>query len=401
MVPYADRMNVAEEENRKLRSLTGSLMAKDMVSFAAGAPALEAYPLDALREISQDIFQPGAVGYETMKYGSTYGVLALREAVRDQLLAPRGLQLDVENIMITAGGIQPMNFMCQLFINPGDVILVESPSFMHASMIFKLFEAKLVPCRMDDNGLVTEDVESNIKKYNPKMIYTMPTFQNPTGVTLSLDRRKRLAELASQYDVLVLEDDPYREIRYSGGHLPPVKAFDETGHVVFVNSFSKIFSPGSRLGYIAASKEIMGKLDTVKLATDTCTSTISQVLCAEFFKRGYYSQHLENLCNLYRDRRDAMLEALDAYFPEGARHTVPDGGYYVWAELPEPLDAEALSGEVADSLGISYGFGSAFYSEGNPPGAGSRCMRLNFSGLPEEIISANIKKLGDFFKSKL
>lgn len=400
MVPYANRMNAAETENRKLRSLTDSLTAADMVSFAAGAPAQEAYPLDTLREISQEIFHPGPVGCEAMKYGSTLGFSSLRESVRDQLLAPRGLHTDLENIMITTGGIQPMNFMCQLFINPGDVILIESPSFVHVSMIFKLFEAKLVPCQMDADGLDMADVEAKIKEHHPKIIYTMPTFHNPTGVTLSLERRKKLAELASQYDVMVLEDDPYREIRYSGEHLPPIKAFDKTGHVVFANSFSKIFSPGSRLGYIAASKEIIGKLDTIKLATDTCTGTISQALCAEFFKKGYYPQHLEHLCNLYRSRRDAMLESLDAFFPEGTTHTLPDGGYYIWTELPEPLDATALSGQVAGCLNICYGLGSSFYSEGNPPGMGNRCMRLNFSGLNEATIRINIKKLGDFFKSK-
>lgn len=401
MTQFAERIDVMANEVVKLNSLAGSITAGDMVSLAVGAPAVEAYPIDTLREISQDVFQNSPRGVEALKYGSTYGFTRLREAVRDILLAPRGLKADVENIMITSGGIQPMSLMSQLFIDPGDTILVETPSFVHASMVFKMFEANLVPCAMDDNGLVTEDVEEKIKKYNPKMIYTIPTFQNPTGVTMSLERRKKLAQLASWYDVIVLEDDPYREIRYSGEHLPYIKSFDTTGNVVLANSFSKIFSPGSRLGYIVADPEILKHLADIKLAVDTCANTISQALVSEFFLRGCYPAHLKKLCDMYRSRRDVMLESLDRYFPEGTKHTRPDGGFYVWAQLPGSLDASALSEEIAKKLNICYGLGSAFYTEGNPEGAGRNCMRLNFSSLTEDVIRDSIKKLGDFFKSKL
>lgn len=390
-----------EEECRKCKSLTSSLTAQHIISFAAGAPAKEAYPFDLLREISQDVFQKSDEGYEAVKYGATIGTLGMREVVRDYLLEPRGLHVGLENIMITAGGIQPMNLLSQLYINPGDTILVEAPSFVHGTMIFKMFEANLVPCHMDKDGLVMEDVEAKIRQYHPKMIYTIPTFQNPTGVTLSLERRSQLAEMASKYDVIILEDDPYREIRYSGNHLPPIKSFDKTGNTIFANSFSKIFSPGSRLGYIVADEAIIKKLCDIKLGTDTCTNTISQALCAEFFKRGYYEKHLESLCSLYRSRRDTLLESLDKYFPAGTKHTEPDGGYYVWVELPEGLSAVDLAGEVASKLNICYGIGAAFYSEGNEAGAGSRCMRMNFSGLTEDVIRENVEKLGVFFLSKM
>lgn len=294
-----------------------------------------------------------------------------------------------------------MNLISQLYINPGDVILVESPSFVHATMIFKLFQAKLVPCEMDDDGLIMEDVERKIRQYHPKMIYTVPTFQNPTGVTLSLPRRKALAQLGGQYGVIILEDDPYRKIRYSGEDLPYIKSFDETGHTILANSFSKIFSPGSRLGYIVAEEPVIQKLCDIKLGTDTCSSTLSQVICAEFFRRGFYPDHLKNLCCLYRSRRDAMLDSLDRYFPEGTKHTWPDGGYYVWTELPKGLSAVELAAEAASKLNICYGIGPAFYTEGNPEGAGSRCMRMNFSGLTEETICENVERLGRFFQSKL
>ena len=400
MTKYAKRVYVMEEEAKKLDSLTGNLTSNDIISFAAGAPAKEAYPFDALREISQDVFQKSAKGYESVKYGSAVGFPSLREMVCEELLTPRGLHTKAENVMITSGGIQPMNLLCQLLIDPGDVILVETPTFVHTTMIFKMFQAKVVPCVMDDDGMVLEDVEEKIKKYRPKMVYTIPTFQNPTGITMSLERRRRLAELGSKYDVVILEDDPYREIRYSGEHLLPIKAFDTTGHTVFANSFSKIFSPGSRLGYLVASDEMSRRLSDIKLGTDTCTNTIAQAICTEFFKKGYYPDHLKRICDIYRGRRDVMLESIDAYFPERTKHTCPDGGYYVWVELPKSIDATELASRIAKELNICYGIGSAFYSEGAPEGAGRNCMRMNFSGLEQEVIRENVKKLGEFLQEE-
>jgi len=401
MPKFAKRIEIMNGEVDKLMVLINSLVNGNVISFGGGAPALEAYPMEQLNEIAQAVFQRTPAGYGAFKYGSAMGNDDLRKAVRDVLLAPRGLKTELGNIMITAGGIQPMTFMSQLYLDPGDVVLVESPSFVQTSMIFKMFEAKIVPCAMADDGLVMEDVEEKIKKYNPKFIYTVPTFQNPTGITMSLEKRKRLAELASQYDVIVLEDDPYREIRYSGEELPYIKSFDTTGNVVLANSFSKIFAPGARMGYLVADEKIIQKFFNLKLGNDTCTNGVAQALCAEFFARGLYPQHLENLCNIYRSRRDAMIKAMDESFPEGTKHTYPDGGYYVWVELPEGLDATALKGEIAEKTSIVYGDGSIFFSEGNEPGAGARCMRMNFTGLPEDVIDVNIRKLGAFFCEKL
>lgn len=400
MVKFADRIEAMDGEVVKLKVLTDSLVNADIVSFAGGAPAIEAYPFDKLREISQDIFTLSPLGIGAVKYGSTLGNDELRRQVRDKLLAPRGLEADVNNIMITAGGIQPMKFVAELFLNPGDNILVETPSFVHTSMIFKMFQANLIPCAMDGDGMVTEDVEEKIKHYNPKFIYTVPTFQNPTGVTMSLERRKKMAELAAKYDVIVLEDDPYREIRYSGETLPYIKSFDESGNVILANSFSKIFSPGARLGYMVANDAIIDKLKNLKLGADTCTNGIAQALCAEFFRRDLYDEHLKMLCDMYRGRRDAMLKAMDESFPKGTKHTYPDGGYYVWVELPENIDATALKGEVAEKLNVCYGDGSIFFTEGNPEGAGRNCIRMNFSGLPEKVIDENIRRLGKFFCEK-
>ena len=227
-------------------------------------------------------------GVEALQYGSVPGLSDLREAVSTTLLAPKGVTADPSNILITAGGLEGINLLCQLFIDPGDVILVESPTFVHCVEIFEMFQARCVGVAMDEDGMVPEDLEEKIRKHSPKIVYLIPTFHNPAGRTLSLERREKIAEIGSSRNVIILEDDPYRDIRYSGSDLPPIKSFDKTGHTVLASSFSKIFSPGSRLGYVYASDEIASKLLDAKTATNSHTSMLPQVICAEFFERGHY-----------------------------------------------------------------------------------------------------------------
>ena len=230
-----------------------------------------------------------------LQYSHPNGLLDLRQAIAEKLLFPKGIHASTDDIAIVAGGLETMNLVCQVFINPGDIILVEAPTFVQCAEIFEMFQAKCVSVEMDDNGIVLEDLEQKIQEYHPKIIYVIPTFQNPSGRTLSVERRKAIAELGSKYDVLVLEDDPYRELRYSGEDLPPIKYFDKTGHTIYANSLSKIFSPGARLGFVYAAPQIISKLFDAKTATNSQTNGIAQVLCAEFFKRGYFEPHLEKI----------------------------------------------------------------------------------------------------------
>lgn len=370
----------------------------NVISFGIGSPAKEALPVDILREIAEDVLRTDRRGIEALAYGAPMGARDLREVVVDHLLVPKGIRTDADHVMITSGGMETIDLACQLFINPGDVILVESPSFIHSIMTFQMFEAVCVPCEMDDHGLVMEDVERKIQAHHPKMIYTVPTFQNPTGVTMALDRRRRLAELASQYDVAVLEDDPYRDIRYSGEELLPIKAFDKTGHVVLANSFSKIFSPGSRLGYIVAEERAIAKMADAKTATNSHTSMIAQVLCAEFFKRGYFPEHLSRIRELYRVRRDTMVACIDRFFPQSTKYAYPDGGLFTWVELPGGINTTALLEEAKRTCGISFVAGEGFYIE---PGKGKSCMRLSFGGVEEETIRMGLERLGGLICAKL
>ena len=338
MVPYAKRMEKMAFTANVVKGLFGSMTNPDIISFSGGSPAREALPVDTIRQLADEVLRTDTRGVEALQYGPIEGIRDLREVVVRELLAPKGIDCGVDNVIIITGGLEGINLACQAYIDPGDVILVEAPTFVQSVEIFDMFEARCVGVAMDDNGLIPEDLERKIRQCHPKMIYVIPTFQNPSGRTLSLERRKAVAELAAKYDVLVLEDDPYRDIRYSGEDLPPIKHFDTTGHVVMAGSFSKIFSPGSRLGYVVADTETIQHLVDVKSATNSHTSMLPQILCAEFFKRGCYPAHHQMICDLYRRRRDVMLQSIDRYFPAGTKHSNPDGGLFTWVELPGGID---------------------------------------------------------------
>ena len=398
MIEFARRMTDMKKSATIVKKLFGAMTDPETISFGGGAPAKEALPVDIVREIANDVLTYDKRGVEALQYGHPTGILELRQAVADKLLAPKGIKASPDDIAIVAGGLETMNLVCQVFINPGDVILVEAPTFVHCVEIFEMFQAKCVSVEMDDNGIILEDLEEKIKKYNPKLIYVIPTFQNPSGRTLSVERRKAVAEMGSKYDVLVLEDDPYRELRYSGEDLPPIKYFDKTGHTIYANSFSKIFSPGSRLGFVYASPEIIEKIFDAKTATNSQTNGIAQVLCAEFFKRGYYEEHLEKVRAIYKERRDVMIECIDKFLPEGTKRVFPDGGLFTWVELPGDIDTTKLLEEAA-AYKVAFVAGEGFFTDGN--GRGRNCMRISFGSVPPEKIRIGMERLGKLIASKM
>lgn len=401
MQKYARRMDAMAETAAVVKGLFGALNDPELISLGIGAPAKEALPVDILREISNDVLRKDSRGIEALQYGPTAGVLDLREVIVEQLLEPKGVHTSPDRIMVTVGGLETISLTCELFIDPGDVILVEKPTFVHAIETFEMFEARCVGVEMDDNGIIIEDLVDKIKRYHPKMIYVIPTFQNPSGRTLCLERRKRLAEIAAEYNVLVMEDDPYRDIRYSGEDLPPIKSFDESGNVILGNSFSKIFSAGSRLGYMVANDQAMAEhLKDAKSALNSHTSQLPQILCAEFFKRGYYPAHHKMICDLYRERRDTMVECLTKYFPEGTKFTYPDGGLFTWAQLPGGLNTTELLGEAVSrkDVKVSYVAGEKFFPDGAPI---TNCMRISFGAVPPEKIRLATERLGRMLCEKL
>lgn len=398
MPEFAKRMEYMAASADVIRGLFSAMTDPQTISFGGGAPATEALPVEEIHALANEVLTREARGCEALQYGAPAGLKQLREIVADKLLAPKGVDARADDIIIVNGGLETMNLLCQVFINPGDVILVESPTFVHCVEIFEMFEARCVGCGMDDFGLVMEDVEEKIRKFHPKMVYVIPTFQNPTGKTLPAARRRKLAELGSAYDVLILEDDPYRDLRYSGEELKPIKAYDTTGHTVLANSFSKIFSPGSRLGYVFAEHRIIEKLFDAKTATNSHTSMLAQVLCAEFFARGCFDEHLKKLRAIHRERRDAMMAALEKYLPKGTKWVFPDGGLFSWVELPGNIDTTELLKE-ANAAKVSYVAGAGFFV-GNT-GEGKNCMRISFGNVSPEKIETGMKRLGDLIKRKL
>ncbi len=398
MTAFSERIAYMRASADVVRVLFESVTDSGTISFGAGAPAREALPVDEVAQISREIFCKDGQGYQMLQYGNPMGLSALRQVVVDSLLKPRGLGAKYENVIIGNGGMEGLSMTSHLYLDPGDVVLVESPTFVQTIETFQLFQARCLAVETDDEGLVIEALEKSIVKHKPKLIYVIPTFQNPSGRTTTLERRRAIAELAGRYDVMVLEDDPYCELRYTGQALPSIKSFDETGHVIYSNSFSKIFSPGCRLGYVYADKEIVDRMYDIKTATNSLTNVYTQVLCAEFFKRGLYPDHLKRICAIHSERRDALMASLKAQMPSGVKWVQPDGGLFSWVELPGGLSTTELLPEVM-AAGATYLPGKQFFAEGQP--VADNCMRLSFGQIPPEKIEQGVKIMAGVIKNRL
>jgi len=398
MVAFSERIPYMRAAADVVRVLFESVTDPGTITFGAGAPAKESLPVDEVADISQDILTKSGKGYQMLQYGNPMGVPALRQVVIDHLLTPRGLKPKYENIIIGDGGMEGLSMTCHLYLDPGDVVLVESPTFVQTLETFQLFQANCVAVETDDGGFDIDALETAIKKHRPKIIYVIPTFQNPSGRTTTLERRMAISELASRYQVMVLEDDPYCELRYSGEALPSIKSFDRTGQVIYANSFSKIFSPGCRLGYVYAEKEIVDRMYDVKTATNSLTNVYTQEICAEFFNRGLYPGHLKRICDIHRERRDALMNSLKAHMPAGVKWVYPDGGLFSWVQLPESLSSTGLLPEIK-AAGAIYLPGKQFFAEGQP--ILDNCMRISFGQIPPETIDKGVRIIAGVIKSKL
>lgn len=403
MAELSTRMDNMVDTSYVCKELFEYITDPEVIKLNIGSPAAEAIPIDTIREIVNDVITKDNRGVEALGYGPILGVEGLRKIIAADLLKPKGVDVNPDNIIITTGGLEGINLTMQICTNKGDTVLVEGPTFIQAAQIFDMFEVNMVSVDMDDNGMMVDDLEEKIIKHQPKVIYVIPTFQNPSGRTLSLVRRKKIAELASKYDIFVIEDDPYRDIRFIGDDLPPIKAFDKTGHVILCNSFSKIFSPGVRLGYTVVSDELIQHFWNAKMATNSHTSMLPQVICEEFFKRGYYPKHHEMICDIYRERCQAICDGIDKYFPEGSKRTNPEGGLFIWVELPEGIDTAKvqLEAKTRPDVKVVYVTGekSFMYNDGDKPITNT--LRLAFGAATPEKIEEGCKRLGTFFKEKL
>ena len=356
-----------------------------MISFAGGNPSLNALPDRLVSELAVDVLAQN--GKAILQYGATEGYAPFLESLH--AYAADMLKCEIPAVLPVTGSTQAMDLLCKAMIDPGDTILVENPSFLGNLQCMKLYQANLVPVESDGDGLLPDDLEEKIRKYHPKMLYTIPTFQNPTGKTLPEDRRKRVAELANEYHVVVAEDDPYRDLRYTGSPLPSIKSFDTDGWVMFLGSFSKIISPGLRVGFMAGDASIIRKCTVGKQSTDVHTANLNQAVVDQFIRRGLLPGHIASICAEYGKKMKLMLDQLST-FPGGVSYTKPEGGLFIWAELPENISAldmltKAIDKKVAFVPGTHFCVG----------GGHENTIRLNFSNSTEEQIITGMGILKD------
>lgn len=389
---YADRMSrMKASDIRELLKLTQQ---PNIISFAGGLPAEELFPVEELKEISKKILEE--YGGKALQYSTTEGHFPLRRAIAKRM-KNLGIDYTEENILITNGSQQGLEFSGKLFINEGDVVLCERPTYLGAIDAFKAYGPKFVEIETDDNGMIMEDLERVLKETERvKFIYLVPDFQNPSGRTWNKERRKRLVELANEYDVAIIEDNPYGELRFEGEPLPAVAHFDTTGNVVFLGTLSKIFCPGLRIGWIAAKKEVIEKYVLIKQSSDLQTNTLSQMQASIFLEDYDIETHIEKIKNLYKTRRDLMMKAMEEEFPKEVSWTYPEGGLFIWVVLPEHMNGRELAVKALEQ-DVAYVPGGAFFANGNQ----ENTFRLNFSNMDEVRIVEGIKRLGKVLREEI
>ena len=360
-----------------------------IISFAGGLPAPELFPVKKMQAAVDKVFEEH--GQEAMQYGAAKGVTALRELILQHVKEKEGVTGVLDNVLVTTGSEQALDLVGKAFVNPGDTVLVEQPTYLCALDVFKSYGAKFVGVAMDEQGMKMEALEDALKAHpETKLIYTVPNFQNPTGRTMAVDRRKKLAELAAKYDVYVLEDNPYGEIRFAGTHVPAVKSFDETGHVFYMSTFSKTLAPGFRLGWVVADEDVVNKLTVLKQSADLHTDNLAQYAVVEFLNNNDLDAHVKKISDLYGKRKQLMADGLKKYFPAGVKYTNPEGGMFLWVEVPGVDDTVELFKECLKH-NVAFVPGDPFFAGKPQPGA----FRLNYSNAKEDQIKVGMKQLGE------
>ncbi len=391
MYRFADRTSGIS--GSAIRQIFKLLADPEIISFAGGNPSPKSFPSDELSDLSQKLIRDA--GSTVLQYGVTGGMSALKETVASNLAAI-GIQAGGNDMIITSGTSQGIELMAKAFINPGDRVLVESPTFLGALQSFYMFQADTKSVQTDENGLVPEDLEDKIKRFDPKFLYAIPTFQNPTGRTLSAERRKQVLAICEKYGVIILEDDPYRDLRYTGEAVPPIKAYDTTGLVVYLYSFSKIISPGLRVGAAVADPEIIAKLNICKQGEDLHTSNLSQALVNAYCRSGQMADHIAGICAMYSRQMQAMLGLLESKFPKEVTYTVPEGGLFTWVTLPEGTDAAELFKKSLEKK-VVFVPGEYFYCEAPC----KNTLRLNFSMASIAQIEEGMGALAEVIKASI
>lgn len=389
MWKYANR--IGKMRGSATRAMMSMRRDPDLISFAGGLPAPEVFPVEDYERVSREVIRED--GRTALQYGPAEGYPPLREKIAGRM-AKSGVTAEKGNILITSGSQQGLEFTAKMLIDPGDIIVCESPSYLGAMTAFNPYEPQYIEIPTDEEGMDMEELERVLSEQERvRFIYVIPDFQNPSGKTWSVQRRRKLVELANQYDVVILEDNPYGELRFEGEMLPAVKHYDTEERVIFLGTFSKIFSPGLRLGWAAASEEFVDKFNLIKQGADLQSSTISQMELNRYLEVCDIDAHIERIKEVYKRRRDLMLDCMLREFPPEVTCTHPKGGLFIWAELPKGMDAAEVSVRAMENR-VAFIVGEAFF----PNGGDVNHFRMNFSNMNEEQIVEGISRLGKVLK---
>ena len=393
---YSDR--AGKMRKSEIRELLKVAQDPEVISFAGGLPSPRSFPLQDLQGVVKSVLEHH--GEVALQYGTTQGLTELREAIAERACKD-GMNVTAENVMITSGSQQALDTIGKIFLNPGDVALVGLPTYLGGINAYRSYEGNLVGVPLDKDGMIIDILEEKIMELQkeditPKFIYVVPTFQNPAGVIMPEARRKKLVDLANEYDLVIVEDDPYGKLRFDVDHIKPIKSFDDEGRVIYMSTFSKILSPGFRLAWTIASNELSRKMIICKQALDLCTNTFTQFIVNDFMRSGSLDLHIMKICEMYKPKRDIMMKAMENYFPDGYVCNKPKGGMFAWATLPEGIDTEIMFLDALKEK-VAYVHGKAFSVDGS----GGRSMRLNFSYANSERIEEGMKRLGAVIDKKL
>jgi 2-aminoadipate transaminase len=371
----------------------------NFISLAGGLPNPQAFPVDVIHDCIEKVFETNI--HNALQYGTTEGLPLLRDVLAERMKKRKNIDCEVHDVLITSGAQQALSFVAFNFLDPGDTYITSAPTYLGALQAFHAYEANCESIPMNDEGIDIDSLCRNLERLRrtgvlPKFLYTVATYQNPSGESISLRHRKELLNIASEYDFLIVEDDPYGELVFEGNPIPPIKSFDTKGRVIYIGTFSKVLAPGFRIAWVVASKDILDKFIFTKQSTDLCSNVFSQYVAYEYIKGGYLDIQIDQIRKLYKHKRDIMVQAIKKYFPKNVKWVLPHGGMFLWVTLPRNINTRIMF-KRALAKKVAYVVGDAFY----PDSSKYNSMRLNFSYSDDKVIVEGIKRLSEVIKEEM
>lgn len=389
---FSDRISTVKPS--AIREILKFSSKPGVISFAAGNPASDSFNIPIIKEIIDNIFKEDPVG--ALQYSISEGVTPFREHLKEMVAKKYGISCENNNLLVVSGAQQGIELATKALVNEGDTVLCENPTFVAAINTFKTYNATVVGVDVEEDGISIEKLEAALKAHpNTKLIYLIPNFQNPTGITMSLEKRKAVYKLALKYHTRILEDNPYGDLRFRGEEVPSIKSFDTENIVIYVGSFSKVFSSGMRVGYLICENELASKIVVAKQVSDVHTNVLAQKICHRFITEYNFEEYIEGLRKIYKEKCDIMVSSIEKYFSKDITFTKPDGGLFIWCTLPHGIDSTQFCKRATEEYNVAIVPGNAFCVDSNAP---SNCFRMNYSSPSVEDIQKGIELLGRLTK---